>query len=122
LDANGDATSSAFKWLAAGNYYFVANYLGDGTDPPSSGPCEPFTIVLCPTAVVTTTVWSGSSIVSSPLTEPASVTDEVNVAGNESATPTGNVTFTLYTAARATTVKWLRAGPKSVLPRVVHST
>jgi hypothetical protein len=97
LDANGDATSSAFKWLAAGNYYFVANYLGDGTDPPSSGPCEPFTIVLCPTAVVTTTVWSGSSIVSSPLTEPASVTDEVNVAGNESATPTGNVTFTLYT-------------------------
>jgi hypothetical protein len=96
LDGNGNATSSTFKWLAPGTYYFVANYLGDGTDPPSSGPCEPFTVVPCPTAVVTTTVWSGSSVVSAPLTEPASVTDAVNVAGNESATPTGNVTFTLY--------------------------
>jgi len=96
LDASGNATSSAFKWLAPGTYYFVANYLGDGTDPPSSGPCEPFTIVPCPTAVVTTTVWSGSSIVSAPLSEPASVTDAVNVAGNESAAPTGNVTFTLF--------------------------
>ncbi len=96
LDMNGSATSSTFKWLAPGTYYFEATYLGDGIDPPSNGPCEPFIVVPCPEAVVTTTVWSGANVVTTPLAQPATVTDEVNVAGNQSETPTGNVTFTLY--------------------------
>ena len=44
LNKSGVATSATTSNLQAGNYFYIANYLGTSTSLASTGPCEPFTV------------------------------------------------------------------------------
>lgn len=99
--SGGIATSGNFAPLGAGRYYFVATYSGDGNYSPATGPCEPFKVCPAPISWTSTTVnANGSPIGTSPIKTEDSITDTANVTGNEEATATGTVTFTLYAAQR----------------------
>ncbi|MHB8335465.1 MAG: hypothetical protein ACYDEH_11305, partial [Acidimicrobiales bacterium] len=85
---SGSATSTSSGTLPAGNYYFMVTYSGDGTYPAiTHGTAEPFSIAF-QTATLGTT----------PIVKGLSATDSATVAGT-SGTPTGTVTFTLFSGA-----------------------
>jgi hypothetical protein len=98
--SGGTATSNTESGLAAGSYSFQATYNGDTTYLPSTGDCEPFTVVQLASHTVTT-VMSGGSAVTGPLNAPATVTDSATVTGS-GPTPTGTVTFTFFTNGTCT--------------------
>ena len=89
----GVATSGAFGSLAAGSYYFLSSYSGDGTYFSAPGPCEPFTVVSLPPSPPPST--PSASLSTTPTVSGATATDSATVTGT-SGTPTGTVTFTLY--------------------------
>ncbi|MGC8498036.1 MAG: Ig-like domain-containing protein, partial [Acidimicrobiales bacterium] len=59
--SGGTATSSTASGLAAGNYYFLVSYSGDGTYGATTGSAEPFSIGLQNASVNTTPSPSGTS-------------------------------------------------------------
>ena len=89
LLVGGSATSQSFTALAAGNYYFVATYLGDGLYVSVAGGHEVFSVGLLVPSVNTT-----------PQTGSSSAYDTVTVSGPPGqGTPSGMVNFTLYNAS-----------------------
>ena len=91
---NGSATTqNSTGSLAAGNYYFIATYGGNGTYTRATGQCEPFTVIVSSppaVAIVTTAV-----VVSG-----TSASDTATVSGPSGLpAPTGTVTFTLFFGA-----------------------
>jgi hypothetical protein len=87
LDASGKAGSVSTGTLAAGSYYFMASYGGNSTYGSTASSPEPFSIaVQTPTLSTTPNVTGLSS------------TDTATVSGT-SGTPTGSVTFTLYSGS-----------------------
>ena len=100
---NGVATTDVTTDLAAGSYYFVSQYLGGGTYGPQTGPCEPFTVVTPssppPSSPPPPTTPSLLSVTISTTPNPSgsSASDSATVAGSGT-TPTGTVTFTLYSS------------------------
>ena len=88
LSTAGTATSPTATGLAAGNYYFMATYSGDTTYAAiTPGSPEPFSIAFQTASLGTTPTVTGQS-----------ATDSATVSGS-SGTPTGTVTFTLYSGA-----------------------
>ena len=88
LDANGNAASPETGTLLPGNYYFMATYSGDSTyGGITPGTPEPFSIGLQPASLGTVPTVTGLS-----------ATDSATVSGS-SGTPTGSVTFTLYSGS-----------------------
>jgi hypothetical protein len=81
---NGSAPSTSTGTLAAGDYYFMVTYSGDGTYLGATGTAEAFTISKATSSLNTTPSVSGFT-----------ATDSASVTGT-SGTPTGTVTFTLY--------------------------
>ena len=91
---SGVANSSSEGPLLAGSYSFQATYSGDANYLTSTGGCEPFTVSLAPSVVVTTVQQGGTNTTSVPAG--ASVTDQATVSGSGAGTPTGMVTFTSF--------------------------
>jgi hypothetical protein len=87
---SGTATSPAFTGLAPGGYYFVATYSGDGTYTSLVGQDEAFSLVTPPPPPP-----PSASLSTTPAVVGASATDSATVSGTFG-TPTGTVTFTLY--------------------------
>ena len=88
LSASGTATSPTASGLAAGNYYFMVTYSGDTTySAITPGSPEPFFIAFQKALLGTT-----------PTEKGLSATDAATVTGT-SGTPTGSVTFTLFSGA-----------------------
>ena len=89
----GTATSPSFTSLAPGSYHFVATYSGDGTYTTLVGANENITIASPPVFIPPT-----ASLNTSPTVNGTSATDSATVSGS-SGTPTGSVTFTLFSGA-----------------------
>jgi hypothetical protein len=88
--SGGTATSAPAASLAAGSYYFMVTYTGDSTySGISPGSPEAFTIGSPPSASLNTT----------PSVTGTLATDSATVSGTSGTTPTGSVTFTLYSGA-----------------------
>jgi hypothetical protein len=89
LDGTGKATSAGYTPLAAGTYYFRANYSGDSNylTNHSVNDSEPLTVNQASPSVMTQLNQS------SPITLGGSVNDTVTVTGVLGITPTGSVDF-----------------------------
>jgi len=88
--------------LGAGAYSFEASYSGDGNYTGSSGSCEPFSVAGATASVATVVndaatkaAWSGTEVLGASAYATSTLT---GVAGF---TPTGTVTYSLFTTARA---------------------
>jgi hypothetical protein len=96
--SNGTAGQSATTGaLSAGSYSFEARYEGSTDYASSTASCEPFTVgKAAPTLTntvedaATGTPWSGSEVTGSAAYDSSTIT------GTEGYTPTGTVTYTLY--------------------------
>ena len=103
----GQANSSSFGPLPAGNYGFEAVYTsGDSNFTGSTGNCEPFTVAAAPTQTSTTVMdnatgkpWSGTETTGAEAFDTAAVTPQGG--GSFPFPPTGTVTFKLYTSSSA---------------------
>ena len=92
--ASGVANSASEGPLTAGSYSFQATYGGDSNYLGSTGACEPLTVGQATSATVTTVQQGGSAVTAVALG--SSVTDQATVSGTGAGTPTGTVTFTLF--------------------------
>ena len=92
------AQSNSFGPFSPGTmYYFVATYNGDGNNNPASSPCisEPLTV-----SKVSPTL--STNLSSSTVALNGSFSDSATLSGASS--PTGSVTFTVYTNSGCTTL------------------
>ena len=92
--------STAFGPLAAGSYSFRATYSGDVNYDPSTGPCESLTVSKASSSTATTihnVLDHTVGVTSVPLG--STVDDSATVTGTAFGAPTGNVTFTWFTAS-----------------------
>ena len=85
--SGGSATSTSTGALVAGSYYFVVTYSGNGTYSPITGSAEAFS-----------TLHGVPTLSTTPNVIGTSATDSATVSGT-SGTPTGSVTFTLYSGS-----------------------
>jgi hypothetical protein len=90
----GSATSSGYTTTAPGTYYWVATYNGDINNAALSSGTADEPVVVKASPLLTTTQKPQSSTVGS------SIADQATVTGSYS--PTGTVTFRLYSNASAT--------------------
>jgi stalled ribosome alternative rescue factor ArfA len=95
--------SSSTGALAAGSYAFQATYNGDANYLAAASPCEPFTVVASPSSTGTTVVVepsglppTGNEVTGSAFHDTASVT------GVDGITPTGTLTYSLFTNGTCT--------------------
>ena len=100
LGGAGTATSTSFTGLAPGSYYFVATYNGDGTYTSLVGVHETFSIATIPPPPVSppSAPTPSASLSTLPTVTGLSATDSATVSGT-AGTPTGSVTFSLYSGA-----------------------
>jgi Bacterial Ig-like domain (group 3) len=104
LDENGTVPNSDTQGpLAAGSYSFQAAYSGDADFVGSTSPCEPFTISMgTPTTATVIMNAAGNTPVTGPLPAGSSVFDTATVSGVTGVTPTGTLTYTLFTNGNCT--------------------
>jgi hypothetical protein len=83
--------------LGAGSYGFLATYSGDSNYTGSTEPCESFTVAKGTPPVATTVfdqgtgaAWSGTEVTAAAAHDTATVTGDVSI------TPTGTLTYSLY--------------------------
>jgi len=105
--------------LAAGSYSFRASYSGDTNYNGSTSPCEPLTVNKANTNTATTIHNPAHSAVTS-VALGTTVHDSATVSGTSFGTPTGNVTFTFYTASDQCTGASVGAGTVTLVSGVAH--
>jgi hypothetical protein len=104
--------------LAPGTYYWTAAYSGDSRNQPSTSPCgaETLTIQLQPTRLITSQTWGRGTASGASISVPAGTTGESDVGrvyGSNASTPSGTVTFRLYSdpACTATSLVFSSTNP-----------
>ena len=113
--------STAFGPLAAGSYSFRATYNGDSNYAVSTGACEPLTVTQAGTSTATTihnVTNHNVGVTSVPLG--STVDDSATVTGTAFGAPTGDVTFTWFTAASNCTGNSVGAGTVPLVAGVAH--
>jgi hypothetical protein len=79
---------------SGGSYSYSATYNGDTNYKPSTGVCEPFSVVPAVTVTLTNVQAGGVNTTSVPSGTP--VTDQATVSGSGAGTPTGTVDFKFF--------------------------
>ena len=96
--------SSGVTFSTPGTYYWTASYGGDANNQPSSSSCGAETVTVVPTATTLTTTLIGGGQTGTSITVPAgtAVGDAAGLAGANSATATGTVTYSMYSDSACT--------------------
>jgi len=90
--------SAAVSLSAIGTYYWQASYSGDSANAPSASTCGSETETVTPaTTTVSTTLAHGAVL------EGTSDSDSATLSGDNAATATGTVTYTVYSDSGCTT-------------------
>ena len=108
--------------MTAGSYAFRATYNGDTNYNVSTSGCEPFTVNKADTANVTTLHNANHDVIPNGGSVPLGTImhDSATVSGTGAGTPTGNVTFTFYSAATDCTGASVGAGTVNLVGGVAH--
>jgi len=104
-DGIATAESTPTSVLLPGDYSFLASYESTNDFPDGTGPCEPFTVTKIDSSIVTH-IHAGTDHVTDIQGTSVDVGTEIHdqaVVTGAGPTPTGNVTFQLYSDAECTT-------------------
>jgi uncharacterized repeat protein (TIGR01451 family) len=97
---SGEAGSSTQGPLTAGSYSFDLFYGGDSNYAASASSCESFTVSKATTTTATSVLQN--SVGTNSVALGSAVNDQATVSGTGAGTPTGSVTFTLFTNGTCT--------------------
>jgi uncharacterized repeat protein (TIGR01451 family) len=100
VSLSGGTAASSTTSTPSGGLSYQAVYAGDATYTAKTGDCEPLVATkLTPTVVTTIRNSSGDAILAAPI---GTVVHDTVVVGGSLTTPTGNVTFRLYSTGDCT--------------------